>query len=79
MANVKETMSLDEKLDITLRAHALKDAGDIEGYQRLIRSAPMPPCLAMSAKKTMGADFLINGGWNLSEAEAQFGADWLTK
>jgi hypothetical protein len=39
----------------------------------------MPPYLAKVAKKTMGADFLINGGWNLSEAEAEFGRDWLSK
>jgi len=74
-----ETMSLDEKLDIALRALELSDAGDEEGYSRLMRSIPMPPHLAMAAKKTMGADFLIKGGRNLSEAEAQFGADWLSK
>jgi len=27
----------------------------------------------------MGVDFLINGGWNLSEAEAEFGQGWLSK
>ena len=78
MAKV-ETMSLDEKLDMTLKAFELLDAGDRDGYSRLTRSIPMPPYLAMTAKKTMGADFLINGGWNLSEAEAEFGADWLNK
>jgi hypothetical protein len=35
--------------------------------------------MAKVAKKTMGVDFLINGGWNLSEAGAEFGADWLNK
>jgi len=72
-----QTMSLDEKLSITLRAFELLDAGDREGYNRLIRTAPMPPYLAKVAKKTMGADFLIQGGYNLSEAEAEFGYDWL--
>ena len=74
-----ETMTLDEKLDISLRAFALLDAGDEEGFSRLIRTAPMPPYLAKVAKKTMGAEFLIKGGWNLSEAEAEFGPDWLNK
>ena len=55
------------------------DAGDREGFTRLIRTAPMPPYLAKVAKKTMGAEFLIQGGWNLSEAEAEFGPDWLSK
>jgi hypothetical protein len=74
-----ETMTLDEKLAITRRAFELLDAGDREGYSRLIRSAPMPPYLAKVAKEKIGADFLINGGWNLSEAEAEFGPDWLVK
>ena len=74
-----QTMTLDEKLAITKRAFELLDAGDREGYSRLIRSAPMPPYLAKVAKEKIGADFLINGGWNLSEAEAEFGSDWLVK
>ena len=78
MAKV-ETMSLDEKLDMTLKAYELRDAGDQEGYDRLMNLIPMPPHLAMAAKKTIGVDFLMNSGWNLSEAEAEFGADWLTK
>ena len=74
-----ETMSLDEKLAISNKALDLWDAGDKEGFSRLIRTAPMPPYLAKIAKEKIGADFLIKGGWNLSEAEAEFGSDWLTK
>ena len=70
-------MTLDEKLDIAVRASALWQAGDKEGYSRLIRTAPMPPYLAKVMKDKMGADFLINGGYNLSEAEAEFGHNWL--
>jgi len=73
-----ETMTLDEKLDIACRSAALRKAGDEEGAMRLIKTAPMPPYLAKVAKEKIGADFLINGGWNLSEAEAEFGPDWLT-
>ena len=74
-----QTMTLDEKLDISNRAFELLDAGDKEGYTRLIRTAPMPPYLAKIMKEKMGADFLINGGWNLSEAEAEFGSGWMDK
>jgi len=76
---VPQTMTLDEKLAIACKAAALHDAGDKEGFSRLIRTAPMPPYLAKVAKEKIGVDFLINGGWNLSEAEAEFGSDWLTK
>jgi hypothetical protein len=72
-------MTLDEKLTIACKAAALSDAGDKEGASRLIRSAPMPPYLAKIAKEKIGADFLINGGWNLSEAEDKFGKNWLAK
>jgi hypothetical protein len=72
-------MTLDEKLAITCKAAELYKAGDKEGYSRLTRSIPMPPYLAKVAKEKIGADFLIDGGWNLSEAEAEFGSDWLTK
>jgi hypothetical protein len=74
-----ETMTLDEKLDILNKAIALKKAGDREGYTRLTRSVPMPSYLAKVMKDKMGADFLINGGWNLSEAEAEFGHDWISQ
>ena len=73
------TMTLDDKLAISNKAFELLDAGDREGYTRLIRTAPMPPYLAKVMKEKMGRDFLINGGWNLSEAEAEFGPDWLGK
>ena len=74
-----QTMTLDEKLAISMKACALYKAGDEEGASRVIRTAPMPPYLAKVAKKTMGADFLINGGYNLSEAEEEFGRDWINK
>jgi hypothetical protein len=73
-----ETMSLDEKLAISRKAFELLDAGDREGYHRVMNTAPMPPYLAKVFKEKVGADFLIDGGFNLSEAEAEFGKDWLT-
>ena len=72
-----QTMTLDEKLDIACRSAALREAGDEEGASRLIRTAPMPPYLAKMFKEKVGADFLIDNGYNLSEAEAEFGRDWL--
>ena len=46
-----QTMTLDEKLAISNRALDLLDAGDREGYTRLIRTAPLPPYLAKVMKK----------------------------
>jgi hypothetical protein len=72
-------MTLDEKLAISCRAAALRQAGDREGYIRLMKTAPMPPYLAKIMKEKVGVDYLINSGWNLSEAEAEFGPGWLSR
>jgi hypothetical protein len=74
-----ETMTLDEKLAIACKAAELGKAGDEAGESRLIRTVPMPPFLAKIMKEKMGADYLIKGGWNLSEAEAEFGPGWISR
>jgi hypothetical protein len=72
-----ETMTLDEKLAIACKAAELWQAGDREGYSRVIMTAPLPPYLAKVIKEKIGLDCLLNLGWNLSEVEAEFGSDWL--
>jgi len=74
-----QTMTLDEKLAISCKAAELRKAGDEEGASRLLRTAPLPPYLAKIYKEKIGVEHLINSGWNLSEAEAAFGSDWLSK
>ena len=76
---MQQPMTLDEKLSVACKAAALSDAGDREGYSRLMRSIPMPPYLAKIYKEKVGVDFLISGGWNLVEAEAEFGENWLSQ
>jgi hypothetical protein len=74
-----QTMTLDEKLDISMKACALYQAGDKEGFSRVLRTAPLPPYLAKIYKEKIGVEQLLKSGWNLSEAEAEFGSDWLTR
>jgi len=38
----------------------------------------MPPYLAKIMKDKMVSDFLIQGGYNLSEAEEEFVSNWLS-
>jgi hypothetical protein len=40
---------------------------------------PMPPYLAKVIKEKIGLDFLLSGGWNLSEAEEEFVSAWLCR
>ena len=71
-------MTLDEKLAVGCKAVELKKAGDRAGYERLLKTIPMPPYLAKVMKEKVGLYFLLNGGWNLSEVEAEFGPDFLS-
>ena len=73
-----QTMTFDEKLATSNRACELLRAGDREGYSRLTRSIPMPPYLAKIYKEKVGVDELLKAGYNLSEAEVEFGKDWLS-
>ena len=74
-----QTMTIDEKLAIGCKAAELWDSGDEEGYIRLMKTIPMPPYLAKVMKEKVGVDYLKNSGWNLSEAEAEFGNNWLSR
>jgi len=74
-----KTMTDEEKIDTSYKACMLLRAGDEEGYSRLTKSIPLPPYLAKIAKEKIGVDFLLNRGWNLSEVEAEFGSDWLSR
>jgi hypothetical protein len=72
-------MPLSEELDIAVKSIELRKQGNVQEAERLIKTIPLSPWLAAWAKKRMGADFLIQGGWNLAGAEAEYGSDWLNK
>jgi hypothetical protein len=74
-----QTMTLDEKLAISCKAAALRQAGDEEGASRLLKTAPLPPYIAKVVKEKVGLDCLLKLGWNLSEVEAEYGTDWLRR
>jgi hypothetical protein len=74
-----ETMDLGEKLDRVVKSYELEDQGKIEESIRLRHSVPLQPYLAKWFKENLGAEELKKSGWNLSEAEAAYGRDWLNK
>jgi len=74
-----QTMTLDEKLAIGCKAAELWDAGDKEGYARLMRTVPLPPYIAKVMKEKVGMEFFTRYDWNLSEVEAEFGPDYISK
>jgi hypothetical protein len=60
-----------------LKSIELRKQGKLEEADKVLKQAPLPSYMAEWGKKYMGKDFLIKGGWNLSEAEAEFGPGWL--
>jgi hypothetical protein len=72
-------MPIEEKLDILVKSIELDNAGKHEEAERLHKTAPLAPFIAKWAKEHMGVEYLLNSGWNLSDAEVQYGKDWLTK
>jgi hypothetical protein len=74
-----QTMTLDEKLAIGCKAAELRKAGDEEGASRLIRTIPLPPYIAKVMKEKVGMEFFTRYNWNLSEVEAEFGPDYISR
>ncbi|GHU00381.1 hypothetical protein FACS1894142_8520 [Spirochaetia bacterium] len=74
-----ELMTLDEKLDLVVKSVELKEAGQLEEADRVQRMVPIAAPLAKFLKENFGSEFLIQNRYNLSEAEAEYGTDWLTR
>jgi hypothetical protein len=74
-----QMMTEREKANILVKAAKLREAGKEDEAMALHKTVPLPPFLAKIMKEKVGADFLIKSGWNLAEAEVEFGPDWLSR
>ena len=70
-------MTDHEKADIIMRSIEMYNAGQREEANELRRTVPLQPWLAKFTKEKMGVDVLLALDWNLAEAEAEYGSDWL--
>jgi hypothetical protein len=71
---------MDEKFAVFKRADEyLKIGNKAEANRIVLEEVPMPTYIAKVLKQYLGADFLVKGGYNLAEVEAEFGPDWLTQ
>jgi hypothetical protein len=69
----------DEQISEILDKVQEADAkGDYDESYRLLRQLPIAPWLAKAGKEVWGKEFLLEGGFDLSEAEAAYGKDWLS-
>jgi hypothetical protein len=72
-------MTIEEQAQIMYKAVSLLDEGKEEEAACLIKSVPLMPEMAKIGKEVYGADFLIENGYNLLEANEAYGNDWLYK
>ena len=72
-------MTMEEEAAIALKAFELNDLGKPEECERMLKTIPLQPYLAKFVKDHLGAEFLLSLGWNLAEANAEYGSDWLRK
>ena len=72
-------MTEDEKIDLLMEVVRLKNEGKEAESDKLFKTIPLEPQFAQDIKDVYGADFLIEHGYNISEAEAKFGKDWISK
>ena len=70
-------MTEHEKADIFMQSLELEKEGLKEEALELRRTMPMPAYLAKFFKDKLGAETLLELDWNLAEAEAEYGQDWL--
>jgi hypothetical protein len=69
-------ITLDEKLDMGMKS--FEEEGRLEEADSVRKLIPLALPLAKFSKEKFGADFLMQEGY-LSEAEAEYGEDWLTE
>ena len=68
-----------EELRLMEKVIELVSQNDWVTANKLFKKIAISPETAMAAKKQWGAQFLIDGGYNLSWAEEKYGKDWLNK
>jgi hypothetical protein len=75
----REQMTREQRLAIINAAGEASGKGDYEELERLSKLLPMAPYLAKAVKEIHGKEHLLNLGYDLSEAETEYGADWLDR
>jgi len=79
---VSQMMTQNEKCEIIYKADELDKQGKSEECIKMLKRIPLPAYMAKFIKDHMeyfGNDFFEKYGFNLAEAEAEYGTDWLTR
>lgn len=71
-------MTPEERKELVYKAVDAQTAGDKAELNRLMKLIPLAPTMAKAIKMSLGLDFLLSAGYDLSEVEAAYGREWLT-
>ena len=71
------SMSKEETMAIIVKAQELESLGKKEDAAALRIKIPLHPGVADDVKRFNGVQWLIDGGFNLTDAVAAFGEKWL--
>lgn len=69
----------EQQLDILEKALAARKRGDWKDANYWSQKIPLAPHLAMALKVTVGKNELLKMGYILTEAEKEYGQNWLDK
>lgn len=74
---MSQQLTHEQRLDILTRSLDASARGDDAESLRIAQQKPITPWVAKGIKEIFGAEYLE--GWDLSEAEAAYGKDWLNR
>ncbi len=74
---MSQQLTHEEKLNNLSRSIAASARGDDVEARKIAQQEPMAPWLAKAVKEIFGPEHLK--GWDLSEAEGEYGKDWLNR
>ncbi len=66
-----------ERFDLIKRANKAWAEGDEDRAEKLEKQLPLAPHLAKFWLEEYGREKLLAAGFNLSDAEAEYGTNWL--
>lgn len=69
----------EEKQTPLYRANEAIAAGDISKAVSIMKEEPLPPDLANVFKDSLGIDFVLQSGFDLSKVEEKYGNEWFSK
>ncbi len=77
MLKFQSTMSDERRREITAQAIEAMNAGDMDRARKITKQIPLPLPMANVLKADWGLENLKNSGFNLDDAVAAYGKDWL--